>query len=112
MPDNDSSTNNSQARSRIRRRFDRDFSQIVTPKLLNLITALAPMVQVNVYSFSEAWAAVWRYGRQHGSEHLSATALHELDDWISSELLMRIDDPLPDDFITPERLAQITGEPR
>lgn len=92
--------------------FDQDFFQVAGPKLLNLITALAPMVQVDVYSFSEAWCAVWQIAAKYGSAHLSETALHNLDDWISREILARVDDKLPADFITPERLAQITGEPR
>lgn len=96
--------------SRAQRRFDADFSRIALPKLLNLITGLAPLVRLDVYSFSEAWTAVWRCGERYGLTHLSDAARDELDSWISRELLTRIDDPLPPGLITPQRLRQITGE--
>lgn len=90
--------------------FDRHFQEHVGPKLLNLITALAPMVEHNLYSFSEARTAVWRIARQRGADHLSLAAEIELEDWIASELAARLDDPWPDGVVKPERLARITGE--
>lgn len=92
--------------------FDRHFQDLVGPKLLNLIVALAPMITHNLYSFSEARTAVWRIARKSGAEHLSLAAEIELEDWIASELVARLDDPWPDSVVTPERLASITGEPR
>lgn len=115
MSDHDSSPNNSQVTSRsIRpsgRRFDQDFSRHVTPKLLNLITALAPMVALEVYGFDEALSSVWRVAWRYGAAQLSALAQEQLDDWIAREILARIDDPLPAELITPARLEAVTLSP-
>lgn len=106
----DASANNPQASRRSRRRFDQDFSRLVSPRLLRLIIALAPLVQLDVYDYREACAAVWRVARRHGAMQLSDTAQEDLDDWIGRELLARVDDALPAGLVTPERLTAITGE--
>lgn len=90
--------------------FDRHFQELVGPRLLNLITALAPMVERDVYSFQDARSAVWRIARKHGANTLSDTAQTGWLDWIDSELLVRLDDPWPDGVVTPEHLTRITGE--
>lgn len=90
--------------------FDRHFQELVGPKLLNLITALAPMVERDVYSFQEARSAVWRIARKHGANYLSDTAQTGWLDWIDCEILARLDDPWPDGVVTPEQLAWLTGE--
>lgn len=111
MSDHDSSPNNSQVTSRSRRRFDQDFSRHVTPKLLNLITALAPMVALEVYGFDEALSSVWRVAWRYGAAQLSALAQEQLDDWIAREILARVDDPIPEGLVTPQRLEAITLSP-
>lgn len=90
--------------------FDRHFQKHVGPKLLNLITALAPLVERNLYSFQEAHSAVWRIAWKKGAAHLSDDAQPGWREWIASELVARLDDPWPDGVVRPERLARLTGE--
>lgn len=92
--------------------FDEHFQELVGPKLLNLITALAPMVGREVYTFQEARAAVWRIAWKKGAAYLSDTTQLDWLDYIDCELMARLDDPWPEGVVTPERLAHITGEPR
>lgn len=90
--------------------FDRHFQQHVGPKLLNLITALAPLVERDLYDFQEAHSAVWRIAWKKGAAYLSDDAQSSWREWIASELVARLDDPWPNGVVKPERLTRITGE--
>ena len=94
------------------RRFDADFARLASPRLLVLVSGYAPLAQLEVYQFSAACGALWRAALARGANQLSEAAQDDLREWLARELLARLDDPLPERLITPERLAAITGEPR
>lgn len=92
------------------RDFDRHYWHHVGPHLLKLIEGFAPMITMEVYTFSEAWEQIWKAAEDRGSMHMSEPELARLHDWIDHQLLARLDAPTPEGVITPERLRRITGE--
>jgi len=90
--------------------FDLDYARLVGPKLLRLATAYAYLVQLDVCSFSLAhdriWASAWRLG----AGFLSEDACDELCDWLSRELLARVDDAPGPGVITADQLARLEAD--
>lgn len=92
------------------KRFAADYERHVGPKLLRLVEGYAVMVRLDVYTFGEAWQALWIAAVHYGAAHMHEAARLDLQDWLNTELMLRLDDPVPDGLIAPERLARITGE--
>jgi len=81
--------------------FEQHFEQLVGPKLVGLVTAYAYMVQVGVCDFSDAVYSVWGYARRMGAGFLPEAAADAVLDWISDELVARIDDPPGEGVLSP-----------
>lgn len=92
--------------------FDLDFMREVCPRLTGHIRFGATMVGQGLESFALAHRRVMQVALDLGAAHLSDAATWDLDDWIDHAILAWIDEPPPKDLITPDRLAEITGEPR
>lgn len=89
--------------------FDLAFQEHVGPRLLRLVTAIAPMMAADVYTFPEARRAVWREAWRNGAGYLSDGAQSGWLDWIGSELITRSSEPWPEGLISLERLRFLTG---
>lgn len=92
--------------------FDLTFQKIVPAKLEGYIQLGAYMVGQGLEDFSDAHWRVMQIARKYGAGYLSEPASRILDDWISQQILACIDEPAPLGLVSPDRLAEITGEPR
>jgi len=92
--------------------FDADFSRVVGPQLLNLITAYAYHVQLGICTLGDAVGTVMACAWQRGAGYMSGDGQDELHEWVVRELAAHVEEPPPDGVITRrqyERLMRDLG---